>query len=317
MTSNSDPINIFLKNIDRYRFIAHRLGFLMEGYPENSFANVESIFGNDDTLACIDGLEFDIQFTSDHIPVIVHDFETSDIGEKNMSIIKSPYEAVKKIKCGYRKSEYNSSIPWEENKSFYLHTLEEFLRYMADNCGKLGDRIIKIESKYPILKKEDIIALKELLNKYKSLKENIMHISFFPWHLHNLRSLENDERLELTRTEVLVDFSFEKTLASIWDSSIDGISLGVKSERIVGNMEIDSAAKRMSNLIAAFSQNRNALSENWAKQIIEKYRYLGIYTINTEQDILELLSRVSPEFINEYADKLVITSDNPGYFKHL
>lgn len=315
--NNDKSMNCFLKNIEQYKFIAHRLGFLMEGYPENSLDNVISIFNNQETLDAINGIEFDIQFTANHIPIIIHDLSTADISEMTRVVGKIDYDDLKDIKCGYRRSDYNSNIPWGENNNFNLQTLNTILSFFMDNKAKLDDKIIKIETKFPLLTKEDILALKELLDKYKYLNENIMHISFFPWNLRKLRELEKEESSKLTRTEVLIDFSFERPFTKIWNSSIDGISLGLKNEHVEGNMEISKEAKRMAGLNAAFYERRNAVSEKWLKKIIEKYGYVGLYTINDIKNISELLNRVSHEFLDEYAEKLMITSDNPVYLKRL
>jgi glycerophosphoryl diester phosphodiesterase len=106
--NDKEAINSFLINKDRYKLIAHRLGFLMEGYPENSIENVVSILENKDTLDSIDGIEFDIHFTKDNVPMVVHDFNLADISDECIKVKKTNYEDLKDIKCGYRKSEYNS-----------------------------------------------------------------------------------------------------------------------------------------------------------------------------------------------------------------
>ncbi len=318
MTSiNDDSINTFLANCDNYRFIAHRLGHIMTDYPENSLASLMAILDNQTYLDSINGIEFDIQFTADSIPIVIHDINTADISETAMAIRKTNYCDLAKIKCGYRRSDYNSNIPWQENKNFTLHTLDELLAILLDARQKISDKIIKIETKTIFLNKDAIRNFQQLLIKYKALNENILHISFFPWNLNKLRSLELSNNDSLTKTELLVDFSQERPIERIWSSAIDGISLGLKNERTEGIIEINPLAKFYANLNAAFFERRNAVSEEWLTAIINKYGYAGLYTINDLNNISELMSRVSAGFIKENAKKLVITSDNPVYLKKM
>lgn len=315
--NQQDKLESFLHNIKRYKFIAHRLGFLMGGYPENSFANLTSIFNNQSLLNLISGIELDIQFTADHIPVVIHDASTADISETARVIKETNLNELKDIKCGYRRSDYNSDIPWGENNNYNLHTLDSLLAFFMRYRSKVANRVIKIETKSSLLRKEDIIALRNLLRKYNELNENIIHISFFPWNLKKLRELESDKDQELTRTELLVDYSIQRPLNKFWNSAIDGISLGIKNENAQGNMEISKKAKHASDLNAFFCKRRNAVGEAWLRAIIYKYGYAGIYTINDLKNIEELMMRVSGEFLDENADKLMITSDNPEYLMRL
>jgi glycerophosphoryl diester phosphodiesterase len=314
---NKENMNIFLKHLDRYSFIAHRLGFIMEGYPENSIDNIKALFNDSEALNCCNGFEFDIRFTKNHVPLVAHDFRIDDISEGNYVIGRVHYDKIENIKFGYRKSTYNSDIPWHENKNFNIQTLNDLLKFFKDNKDILGNRIIRFETKTSFLDKRDVIALKNILKKYSSLKNNIVHISFFPWNLKRIRDLQKKEKLPLTKTELLVDFYFEKILTRFWKRYIDGISLGVRENRINGNMKLTISTKLVAFSNSIFFENRNALTEKWLKKIINTYGYAGIYTINNHESVDELLSRISPEFLNEYADRLLITSDNPKYFKQL
>ena len=161
-----EKIKYFLNNLTRYKFIAHRLGFLMEGYPENSLDNVISMINNPDSLNEIFGIELDIQFTKDHIPVIIHDANTADISETSLDISKSTYEDLQKLKCGYRRSDYRSDFPWEENNNYTLQTLNNLLSLISDNEAKFADKRIKIETKSLSLKKEDLNQATKDLKAY-------------------------------------------------------------------------------------------------------------------------------------------------------
>jgi len=59
----------FYKN----KHITNRLGFLMNKYTENSMSNIISIFNNKEALNELNEIEFDIQFTSENIPIVIHD----------------------------------------------------------------------------------------------------------------------------------------------------------------------------------------------------------------------------------------------------
>lgn len=311
----SNDLRLFLEHLEKYRFIAHRLGFMMEGYPENSLNNLIALFNDKEALDMCAGIELDVHPTSDHILLVTHDFNTADISENSVSISKTPYEEIKKIKCGYRKSTYNSDIPWDDNNNFHLYTLDEILQFLDDNRSKLGNKIIKIESKAIFCKYDDLVALNECIKRYPKLKNNIVHISFFPWNLEGLRKIQLQNNDHITKTELLIDFNIEKPITIIWKPYIDGISLGLKEGKYDGILDINKEAKRVASINSFFCRHRNAISENWLRKIISVYGYAGIYTINTIEDIEELLSRVSPEFLAEYADKLMITSDNPKYFR--
>ncbi len=310
-------IDAFMRNLERYKLVAHRLGYMMEGYPENSMDNLKSLFYSQERLAGIQGIEFDIHFSADNVPFVIHDFNVSDISKEKYAIKKTLSEVLTSVKCGYRRSSYNDDVPWDENNNFNLMTLEELLSFLADNRDKLSDKVIKIETKSPFLRREDIISLKNVLGKHNVLSENFLHISFFPWNLSKLRSLEQEKSLPLTKTEVLIDFSFEKPLEKIWGSSIDGVSLGLKNMPITGTLKLDRKSKRTANANAFFYTRRNALSEEWLNDSINTYGYAGIYTVNDRGVVEELLSRVSPEFLDGNADKLYITSDNPASLRKI
>lgn len=312
---DNERIKDFYNYINNYKFIAHRLGFKMEGYPENSINNLYSILSNKSSLNTINGLEFDIRFSKDHIPVVIHDSNTSDVSESNKIIEKTYLKELKELIFGYRKSDYNSDIPWIENNTFNIITLDEILSLLYENKRLINDKIIKIETKSIKINKEDLIAFNNILNKYKSLNDNIIHISFFPWNLKMLRILQKNNNERLTKTEFLSDFHFERIAENHYNSYFDGISLGVKETKVDGNIKINKAAEKISNLTEFFNNKRNAVDQDWLEKIIKSYGYAGIYTINDRNSILEFVSRVSSDFLKENSNKIYITSDNPKYLK--
>lgn len=283
----------------------------MQGYPENSIENLFSIFNSYETLNLISGIELDIQFTADHIPVIAHDAHTGAIGDRYVKLSEVEYSELRKVRCGYRKSEYNSDIPWEENKLYHISRLEDLLDFLLENRRKLGDKIVKIETKSPILKKEDLIVLEKLLFLYSSINENIIHLSFAPLNLKLLRELQQEKYHWLTQTDSLVDRKKALALIKLWKRYIDTYSFGISAESMAESTEASKEALSLKKRTDYFSSRRNAVNEEDLLWSIETGGYAGIYTINTQKEVDDLTDRVSPQFFDQYGRDLFITTDNP------
>lgn len=300
-----------IDSLSKCKFIAHRLGCQMQGYPENSIENLFSIFNSDETLNLISGIELDIQFTADHIPVIAHDAHTGAIGDRYVKLSEVEYSELRKVRCGYRKSEYNSNIPWEENKLYRIARLEDLLDFLLENRRKLGDKLVKIETKSPILKKEDLIALEKLLFLYSSINENIIHLSFAPWNLKLLRELQQEKYHWLTQTDSLVDRKKALPIIKLWRRYIDLYSFGVGAESLAAIEGVNRAAARLKKRTDHFSSKRDAVNESDLLESIDSGGFAGIYTINTQKEVDRLNEAVSPEFFNQHGENLFITTDNP------
>ena len=77
------------KKINNISLIAHRLGYKMTMFPENSIAAINEIFSQKHLLDSCSGFEFDICFTKDNIPIIKILFAVEDeIKNSNTKIIK-------------------------------------------------------------------------------------------------------------------------------------------------------------------------------------------------------------------------------------
>ena len=87
----------FIKEIKNIKLIAHRLGYQMTDYPENSLEVLKVIFKNKELLNACDGFEFDICFTKDHIPVVIHDKYVDDISDSYGLIKDYSLEELRKI----------------------------------------------------------------------------------------------------------------------------------------------------------------------------------------------------------------------------
>lgn len=73
--------SVLIKELRNMKLIAHRLGYQMTPYPENSLEVLQTIFENQEMLDACSGFEFDICFTKDHVPVVIHDKYIDDISD--------------------------------------------------------------------------------------------------------------------------------------------------------------------------------------------------------------------------------------------
>ena len=129
---------LFINELKHMKLIAHRLGYQMTNYPENSLETIKYIFENKDLLNTCDGFEFDICFTKDHIPVVIHDKYIDDISDNSGLIENYTLEQLQKINFKFRKSlNYNNDY-----LSFKIMTLKEILSFFENNISLLKNKII-------------------------------------------------------------------------------------------------------------------------------------------------------------------------------
>ena len=88
---------MFISELYHMKLIAHRLGYQMTQYPENSLEVLKSIFESKELLNACDGFEFDICFTKDHIPVVIHDKYIDDISDNYGLIEDYTLEELRKL----------------------------------------------------------------------------------------------------------------------------------------------------------------------------------------------------------------------------
>jgi len=150
-----------------------------------------------------------------------------------------------------------------------------------------------------------------LLRKYDSLSENLIHLSFNPWNLKELRDYQIKNWHSLIRTEQLVDRRIVRSIIKPWEKSTDLLSYGISAEVSEGADITSEKINRIKKVSAHFSSSRNAVDEEWLREDVIKTGYTGVYTINSQKETDDLLSRVSPEFLKDYGSSLYITSDNP------
>lgn len=312
---DKEIVLLLSKYIDRFRFVAHRLGYLMQGYPENSFENITTIFENKKILDNIDGIEFDIRFTKDNVPIILHDSRTADISDIVLVVEKTNYQDLKDIVCGHRKTLYKSETNWKENQNFKLTSLEDAFIFFEKNKEKLGNKIIKIETKEIWMTKGHAVAFKNILNKYSNLNKNIVHLSFIIRNLYMVRKLQEKEGLELTKTDLLNDNKISRLYVRFFYKYLDTISFGIKETPILAKYKVDFITRFKASTIAYFSGKRNAVNERWMIEVLKLKPYIGIYTINDLVGIKELFKKLSKDFLDKYSDRIFITTADPIYLK--
>ncbi len=309
---------IFIKKLQHIKLVAHRLGFQMTQYPENSLEVLKEIFSNKEYLDSCYGFEFDICFTKDCIPVVIHDKYIDDISDSQGLIKNYTLEELKKLNFGFRKSEK------KDNALFYkIVTLEEILTFFESNIQLLENKIIKIETKdYIFTSKNNFTAknlkmLASILNKFPALSKNIIHLSFWPFNLLVLKNIQKKNKYELIKNDLLCDYGFVVFLSRFMPF-LDNLSLRIKANYTVKVSKQNS--KRVNKQIHSdlfWINFANALKEKNMRYAIYKYGSVGLYTLNNTGEIEEICQRIHEDYLNENLEKIIITTDNPFSLKRL
>lgn len=298
--------------IKNFKLIAHRFGYLMTNYPENSLDAIKMIFNKKELLNSCDGFEFDICFTKDNIPIVIHDKYIDDISD-NIGYVRSYYlDELKNFKFGFRKS-------LKENNDYYFNilTLEDVLDFFKSNKKLLGNKIIKIETKEAYrLNKRNLLNLSKILNKYSSLKSNLIHLSYWPQNLTTLKNIQKKYNYIEIKNDLLCDYKF--ALLYSLSRKIDNISLRLKmldfptkdknnTKRVNRKIFVDKFLMKFSNIV----------NEKIIKRIINKYDSVGIFVLNNLKDFDNLFNKVNLDYLESIKDKIYITTDNPLYLKKI
>lgn len=305
--------NQFLKKLNNLKYISHRLGYLMTNYPENSLEALNEIFKNKEMLNSCSGFEFDICFTKDHIPVVIHDKYIDDISDSTGLICSYTIEELKNKKFNFRKSLMNN-----KNFEFKIVTLTEIFSFFSSNEQLLGDKIIKIETKnFVLFNKKNIKILAEIINNFPNLYNNIIHLSFYPTNLIALKNIEESKNYHIIKSDLLCDYKQMVWLAKHL-SKIDLVSLRIKTNFYPKTNSNNS--KRVNKKIfldRLFMKFSNAINDEVIKYAIEKYGRVGVYVLNDENDIKEFCSKINNKTFIDYYDKIYFTTDNPLYLKNI
>lgn len=303
----------FYKNIKKLKLIAHRLGFVMTNYPENSLEVLKDIFSNSQKLNACNGFEFDICFTKEHIPIVIHDKYIDDISTNKGLIKKYNLDDLRKINFNFRKS-----LKDNKNFEFKIATLEEMLNFFSNNKNLLKDKIIKIETKdIAITNKRNLKNLADIINKFPELSNNIIHLSFYPNNLINLKRIQKKREYKITKADLLCDYSFIVFLSKLI-KEIDFVSLRIKTKSFPKLNKRNSKNVNqkifLDKLCMKFS---NALNDKNIKYAINKYGSVGIYVLNYEDEIGEFCNKINSETFKNHYSNIYFTTDNPLYIKSL
>lgn len=310
---------LFINKLKHMKLIAHRLGYQMTNYPENSLETVKYIFENKDLLNTCDGFEFDICFTKDHIPVVIHDKYLDDISDNHGLIEDYTLEQLKKMNFKFRKSlNYNKN-----SLSYKIITLKEILTFFENNIALLKNRIIKIETKNYIfttkknLNTKSLTELANIINEFPSLHKNIIHLSYWPLNLLILKKIQRKNNYKLIKNDLLCDYNIIVLLTKIIPN-LDNISLRIKASNSTKNYNKNS--KKVNKKIEHdlfWMKLSNALKEKNLNYAINKYGSVNIYVLNNYNEINEFCNHISDDFFNSNFQNISITTNNPIYLKKI
>lgn len=310
---------MFINELKEMKLIAHRLGYQMTKYPENSLEVLKSIFENEELLNACDGFEFDICFTKDHIPVVIHDKYIDDISD-NYGLIKDyTLEELKKLNFKFRKSLKSDN----DYISYKIITLEEILNFFENNITLLKNKIIKIETKDYIFINKNNFSIKNLnnfnniINKFQNLYNNIIHLYFWPLNLLFLKRIQKKNNHKLIKNDLLCDYSILVFLTRFMPY-LDSISLRIKTSNLA--KDCDSNPKRVNKKIKSdlfWMKFSDAIKEKNLRYAINKYTSVGLYTLNDYKDIDEICNHISADFLKKNSKNIVITTNNPIYLKKI
>lgn len=307
--------DVFIKGFGNLKLIAHRMGYKMTDYPENSIMALKTIFSNEELLKACSGFEFDICFTKDHIPVVIHDKYIDDISDGIGLINKYNICELKKIKFCFRKSVCNDN---SNLYSFSISTLEEVLSFFNSNFELLDGKIIKFETKDAYrFSKENLNSLASVIIKYPLLTNNLVHLSYFPQNLIILRKIQQIRGYPISKTDLLCDFKFMVNISKVI-KNLDYVSFRVQSYNLAENNNKNSKRVNRKLKFDRFMMRlSNATSLKTLQYAVNRFGSVNLYVINDYSDIDKLSKILNDYFFEKYSDKIFITTDNPVYLKKL
>lgn len=303
----------FINELKSIKLVAHRLGYQMTNYPENSLDVLQTIFENKEMLDACDGFEFDICFTKDHIPVVIHDKYIDDISD-SIGLVKSyTIKELEKVNFRFRKSLQKSN-----SQEFKIVKLETILNFFQKNKQLLKEKIIKIETKdFTYLNTQNIIILADILNKYSEIKDNIIHLSYYPQNLILLKRIQLKKNYNIIKSDLLCDYKAMVTISK-FINNLDYISFRIKTNSFPNANS--NNPKRVNRKIlhdTFFMKFSNAISEKTLTYAINKYGSVGLYVLNDDNDINEICKRISDNFFKKNYGNIIFTTNNPLYLRKL
>ncbi len=310
---------LFINELKQMKLVAHRLGYQMTQYPENSLEVLKAIFENEELLNSCYGFEFDICFTKDHIPIVIHDKYVDDISDSFGLVQAYTLEELRKLNFKSRRSLKSDGEPI----LYKIITLEELLEFFQSNLLLLGDRIIKVETKdYIYVNKgnfsiKNMEVLANIMNRFPDLSNNLVHLSFWPLNLLVLKRIQKKKGYPLIKNDLLCDWSIMAYLTKFM-SYLDNVSLRIKPSHLVKTDNVNSRRVNRKIRLDYFCMTfTNAIKEKNLKYAINKYGSVGLYTLNDYEEVDEVCRHISDEFFAENASKIVVTTNNPVYLKKM
>lgn len=303
----------FIKKINSMKFVAHRMGYKMTKYPENSIESLKEIFKNKRVLDLLCGFEFDICFTKDNIPVVIHDTYIDDITNYSGRVKSYTYQELSNMNIRFRKSR-NAVV----KDTFKISTLEEILSFFNENSTLLGNKKLRIETKniFFLSKKKANILIK-IFDKYPLLSKNIIHISYYPLNLIILKSISQRKRINDIKNDLLCDYKPLLYLTK-FIKSIDAVSIRIRTKDFPNKNKQNTKKVNRKILFDSFTMKfSNALSNKSIEYAIRKNNEVNIYVLNDKCDVEEFCRHISAETFNKYYNKMIFTSDNPINIKKL
>ena len=310
---------IIIDKLKEIKLIAHRLGYQMTNYPENSIEVLNTVLKNKELLDSCNGFEFDICFTKDHIPVVIHDKYIDDICDNSGLIKDYTLEELRNIDFKFRKSLTDNT----NNTTYKIVTLKEVLTLFENNIESLNDKVIKVETKDYIfsnknnLNKKDLKVFAEILNDFPKLSQNIIHLSFWPLNLQILKRIQKKNNYALTKNDLLCDYNIIVFLTRFMPY-LDNVSLRIKTSNLA--KDDDNNSKRVNKKIKSdlfWMKFADAIKEKNLRYAINKYCSVGIYVLNDYEEMDELCRRISYDFFKDNSKNIVITTNNPIYLKKM
>lgn len=303
---------VFIKNRHQIRLIAHRLGYSMTPYPENSLMAIEYIFQNKEILNSLDGFEFDICFTKDNIPVITHDKYIDDITNQ-VGLIKSyNYSELKNMDFNFR----NSLGMKEKVLKYKILSFEELLQFFQNNYDLLQNKTIKFETKDFFKTSKKLKLLATILQKFPLLSKNLIHLSYYPTNLSILKNIERKKQFTLIKTDLLCENKCELIFPKFM-KNIDCVSLRVKTKNLPKLKKQNSIrVNKKIFLDRFFMKISDAYCEKTLKYAIKTFGQVGLFTVNKEE-IEEFCKKISEEFFIKNLQKIILTTDEPFILRNL
>jgi len=164
---------------------------------------------------------------------------------------------------------------------------------------------------------KNLTTFANIINKFPNLCKNIVHLSFWPLNLLLLKKIQKQNNHKLTRNDLLCDYSI-LVFFTRFMSYLDNISLRIKTSNLA--KEDNNNSKRVNKKINSdlfWMKFADAIKEKNLRYAINKYGSVGIYVLNDYEEIDELCSHISYDFLKDNSKNIVITTNNPIYLKEM